>query len=54
MLGRHFKKIVKKKKQLVPKLSSNTGKFSYLECSQIWLNQLMVDRHFSYLTKLLK
>ncbi len=26
--------------------------FSYLVCSQIWLNHLMDDHHFSYLTKL--
>jgi hypothetical protein len=52
MDGRHFKE-KKKKNQLVPRLSSDTGKFSYLECSQIWLNHLMDDRHFSYLTKLL-
>ncbi len=28
--------------------------FSYLLCSQIWLNHLMDDRHFTYITKLEK
>jgi hypothetical protein len=28
--------------------------FSYLVCNQIWLNYIMNDRHFGYITKSLK